>query len=164
MVTVFEKPAKENAQDKAPVYDLTDEQYDNMSQQEKTKRFHSSFKFKTEMLTSKVLLIDSHFVQSEVFQIRDQLDQQPSEFLQKLLNCGQKQGQSRAQCLLQQDCLEQLKAFGQCQMKNQQSKYMCKLPYRDYIDCLNRGVASVNSALFVKDHNVNLLSFDATSW
>ncbi len=71
MVTVFEKPAKEDAKHKAPVYDLTDEQYESMSAQEKTKRFHSSFKFKTEMLTSKVLLIDGHFVQSEVFQIRD---------------------------------------------------------------------------------------------
>ena len=52
-------PTQEPKKQKPAGTDLTDEQFQSLSKQERTQRLNASFKFKTEMLSEKILVMDS---------------------------------------------------------------------------------------------------------
>lgn len=50
-------------------------------------RLSKVFKFKTEMVASKALIMDSTYIQSEVYQLKDNVDGKPQEFLSNVMQC-----------------------------------------------------------------------------
>ncbi len=83
----LKKEKQPHLKNKKAAIDYSDEEFDSIPKQEKLKMLSKNFKFKTEMLTSKVLLLDSSYLQSEVNQLKDNVDSKPNEFLSKLLSC-----------------------------------------------------------------------------
>ena len=120
-----------------------------MTAAEKQTRFKDSFTFKTEYLHGKELLLQSDWQGSELFQIQDDIDPAPKEYLNKLLQCREKQGSKKAQCMLGADCNQQIKDYMMCSQLNQKSKYMCKGAYRNWMDCVNSEIARVNEMAYV---------------
>ena len=66
---------------------MTDEELSKMTKQEQNRRFKEGFNFNTDMLTSKVLLVDSHFTQTEVVNLQVRTDDGMADYLHKLLQC-----------------------------------------------------------------------------
>lgn len=112
-------------------------------------------------------MMASDWLGSELYQIQDDIDPAPKEYLNKLISCNDKQGSKKVQCMLGADCNNQIKDYINCAKLNMKSQFMCKGFYRDWVRCVNTEIARVNEAVYVPSAHVspkNLISLDSAKW
>ena len=96
--------------------DYSDDEIKAMTPDEKRKLFSGSFKFKTDLLTSKILLMQAGMQNQELRHLTQSADYDAKEYFYNLQQCAQQPQKKRMQCLIKLDCQEELRNVSLCQM------------------------------------------------